>query len=207
MLPFFRLFGSVWGMNPMMRYINLFKIYPWFGLFKKSLFILSVVQHSTDISPLWILSVTKKYLMFICLVSFLIDDLPLFSRRIALLFSWYMILSLTPYPWYSLKKLFQRTDGISWSTPKNSYSVELLVLSFWFLDTEIGYPCPIVSPPPVSTLILGFTTFDPSMYHLSIPLLYELRIRDTYLVPLTYSNKCTIFVQSLWSGSLHLVVR
>ena len=38
----------------------------------------------------------KKYLMLIFLVCLLLDDLPIFSRIIALLLSWYMIFSVDP---------------------------------------------------------------------------------------------------------------
>ena len=105
----------------------------------------------------------KKYLMSICLVCFLIDDLPLFSRRIELLLSWYIIFSVTPQPWYSKHFLVHITDGISWSAPIFFNSVELLVLSFCLIDNNIGNPCPIVSRPPVCPLILGCTKCDPSM--------------------------------------------
>ena len=38
----------------------------------------------------------KKYLMFMCLVWLLLDDLSNFSRRIGLLLPWYMIFSVIP---------------------------------------------------------------------------------------------------------------
>ena len=163
LLPCFPLFGSIWGMTPMMSSLNLLKIDPWFGLVKESPVVSSVGHHSTEISPLWILSVTKIYLMFICLVRLLLNDLTIFSRRIALFLSWYMMFSVTPQPWYYKKFLVQRTDDISWSTPKISHSVELLVLSFCLLNTDIGNPRPIVSPHPVCPLILGCTACEPSI--------------------------------------------
>ena len=60
LLPFFLLFGYVWGMTPIMRSINILKIDSLFDLVKKSPIILSLGHHYTEISPLWILSVTKN---------------------------------------------------------------------------------------------------------------------------------------------------
>ena len=96
LLSCFPLFGSFGGMTPMMRSINLLKIDTWFGLVNKYPVISYVGHHFTSISPLWILSVTKTYLMFICLVHFLLDDLPFLAIKIALSLSWYMIFSVTP---------------------------------------------------------------------------------------------------------------
>ena len=99
------------------------------------------------------------------------------------------------------------TYGINWSTPMVYYLVEILSLSFCLLDSDIGNPCPVVSPPPVQPLMLGFTSYDTSMYHLGITLFSELMIRFRYLVPLIYFKIFTIFNQSLWCGYPTLYVR
>ena len=84
-------------------------------------------HHSTEISPLWILSVTKIYLMFICLVRLLLNDLTIFSRRIALFLSWYMMFSVTPQPWYYKKFLVQ--EGPIVVTGKPFYFQHWVIIS------------------------------------------------------------------------------
>ena len=73
LLPCFKLFGSVWDVTPMLRYLNILILDPSLGLVKNSLVISYVGYHSTNKYSLWILSFTKQYLMFICLVRFLLD--------------------------------------------------------------------------------------------------------------------------------------
>ena len=62
LLPCFPLLGSIWGITTMMRSLNLLKVDPWFGLFRKPQEISPVGHHSTEILPLQILSVTKSIL-------------------------------------------------------------------------------------------------------------------------------------------------
>ena len=59
LLTCFPLLGSVRVITPMMRSLNIQKIDPWFGLVRKSPVISPVGHHSTDMSPLRILSVIK----------------------------------------------------------------------------------------------------------------------------------------------------
>jgi hypothetical protein len=87
------------------------------------------------------------------------------------------------------------TDVVS-STPTNSDSVELLVLSFCLVELEIGKPRPMVSPAPVWSHTLGLTANDPSTHHFEIPVPQALRISGNFPVPLKWCMRWT---------SLHLL--
>ena len=81
-------------------------------------------------------------------MRFMLDDLPFFYKNSALFVLVHDILS-NSIPLILLKILVQWTDCISWYNPIIYESVELLVFTFSLLDTMIGNPLPIVSPPPV----------------------------------------------------------
>ena len=81
-------------MTTIIRYLNILRIDPWSGLVNKYPVISTVGHHSTDIPPLWILLVTNKYLMLICLARLLIDELAIiFQNNSALIVLVYDILS------------------------------------------------------------------------------------------------------------------
>ena len=63
------------------------------------------------------------------------------------------------------------------STPTISYSVELLVFNFCFVEDEIGNPVPIDIPPPEFPLISRWTPYDTSTHHLNIPVPLALSVR------------------------------
>ena len=71
---------------------------PCSGFVKKSAIICFVGQYITVNSLSLILSVTKKYLILICLDPLPHDCMPLFSNRIALWLSWQTYTSSTAYP-------------------------------------------------------------------------------------------------------------
>ena len=71
----------------MMRFLNFLNKEPWVGFVMKSPVISAVGHHSTCNSFLLIRSVMKKYRMLMCLVRFVLEALPFFSKRIALLLS------------------------------------------------------------------------------------------------------------------------
>ena len=80
---------------PITRSRNLMNDLPCRGFVIKSAIMSPVLHHTGLTSPRSILSLTKKYRTSICLVRFELDNLPFFSNKIALLLSWYRMLSLT----------------------------------------------------------------------------------------------------------------
>mmetsp|Transcript_19868 Transcript_19868/g.22532 ORF Transcript_19868/g.22532 Transcript_19868/m.22532 type:complete len:102 (+) Transcript_19868:298-603(+) len=97
--------------QPMMTALNFRNSAPCKGLVKKSANISSVGQYSMDISPLSIRSLTKKYLMWICLELPVHDFLPFFSMRVALTLSWYPLTFGGGCPWASTKYRIQIGNG------------------------------------------------------------------------------------------------
>ena len=89
---------SEWGQNlmsytyflvritPMIRCLNFLNRFPWSALVIKSLIIQFLGHHSTVAFFLFILSVTKKNRIFVCLVIFLPEVLLLFSSSMSLWF-------------------------------------------------------------------------------------------------------------------------
>ena len=63
---------------------------------------------------------------WVCGWFLVLDDLPFFSRRMALLLSWKTIVSLTLYSWSVRKYLVQHIAGMQLTTATSSLSVELL---------------------------------------------------------------------------------
>jgi hypothetical protein len=115
--------------------------------------------------------------------------------------------SVIPYPWDCMKYRVQHTSGIQLSTPTSSYSVELLVLSFCFVEFTMGKPRPIDRPPPVCPCILGCVAKEPSIHHLMMLLPLALRVNGSCLVPLRYLIICVNFSQSSLSGFVTRIVR
>ena len=103
---------------------------PCMVLVKKSPIVSPVGHYWTDTWFSSIQSVTNKYHMFICLVPFSLEYLPLFSIRTALYLSWKIILSSTWMPSASRKFLDNSISYIWSSTPNSSEKVDLIVLSF-----------------------------------------------------------------------------
>ena len=116
-----------------------------------------------------------------CLVLLLLDFPPFLSSWIALVLSCsivtldpngfngeFMIIDLS----CDSKKYFAHmTNVIASSTPTSSASVELLVLIFWFVDTDNTLPCPNVRHAPVWLLQSGCTANDASMFQVRVQLL------------------------------------
>jgi hypothetical protein len=74
------------------------------------------------------------------------------------------------------------------STPTISVlSVELLVLSFCFVELTMGNPLPMDKPPspPVPPLMFACAANDATLHHFNMPLPLALRISGNILVPLT----------------------
>ena len=64
------------------------------------------------------------------------------------------------------------------STPTDSLSGKLFVFNFRFVDTAMGNPCPIVSPPTVCPPMFGCTANAASMYHIRTQSLSPLNIKE-----------------------------
>ena len=89
--------------------------------------------------------------------------------------------------------LVQRIDGMKSSTPTISDYVELLVFNFCLLEYEIGNPVPIESPSLECPLIFVCNPYDPSTYHINIPIPLALSVRGKSIVPLIYIIRCANF--------------
>ena len=145
--------------------------------------------------------------MFMYFLRLLLEAFLLFSKRIAFLLSWYTIFSKTSYPWASNHYLVHITAGIQSSTAKISVSVDIFVFRFCFVELAMVSTLIIDRPPPVRTLIFGWTVNDPSIHHFSMPLPLALSIICRFLVPLLYFIRWTNLSQLSLAGSFTLVVK
>ena len=93
------------------------------------------------------------------------------------------------------------------STPKISVSVELWVLSFYFMEVTTVNPLPMESPPTLCPLMLGWTANDSSIHHFRITVPPPPRMSGIFLVLLRHFIIWANFFQLLVSSSLTLVVR
>ena len=142
-----------------------------------------------------------------CIVRLLLEARPFISSSIALLLSWYKILSLTTNPWAFINKWAQSICGIKSSTTTISPYVELQVLSLCLVDLSKGNPLPMVIAPPVCPLISGCTANNASTYQLKTPVPSAPSINGRSLVLLSYSTIWRSLRQSSISGPLTLVVK
>ena len=142
-----------------------------------------------------------------CFVRLLLEAHPFVSNKIALLLSWYRMLSLTSNPCALIKRRAQSICGIRSSTATISLSVELRVLSLCFVDLSKGNPLPMVIAPPVCPLISGCTANDASTYQLRTPVLSPPSINGNSRVAQRYSITWRSLHQSSMLGPLTLVVR
>ena len=107
-----------------MRYLNLLKINLCFGLVKRSPFISSVGRHYTDISPFWILSVTKNiWCLYVWCVCCLITY-HFFQKNITLVVLVYDILS------NSIALIFKKNP-----VPEDRWHYLVNSNYFWFNET------------------------------------------------------------------------
>ena len=155
---------SAIGTYPITASRNSLNKLPCTALVKKSANINSVGQYDMFILPDSTLSFTKKYRMSMCLEFPVHEFLPFTSIFIALWLSWYRILFLKLYPWYSKKFVNQMWKGRYSLTPTSSASVELLAFIFCFDDFVCIKPCPSDMAPPVCPLMLGCTAYDASTH-------------------------------------------
>ena len=93
------------------------------------------------------------------------------------------------------------------STPTISVSVELQLLSFFLVESAMGKPRPIDSPPPKCPHMLGWTAKDASTHHFKMPLPLELRIRVKARVPVRYHINHTNLYQSSSPSSRILIAK
>jgi hypothetical protein len=106
-----------------------------------------------------------------------------------------------------MKYRVQQMAGMKGTAPTISVSVELRVLSFYFVELTIGNPHPRDSPTPKCPCMLGCTSNDASTHHFRMPLLLALKISGIIRVPLMYLLRWTNLVQSSLLGARTLVVR
>ena len=144
-------------------------------------------------SPHRILSVIKKYLMFICRVLLPLKPLPLFSSFIVLWLSWFIMLAFTTKPCASKKKIVHRIWGIRLSTATNLASVELLVFNFCFV-------------PPVWLKKSWWTPNAASTHQVIVELSSHLRVSTRSFVPRKYLITLFNFCKSYFSGPFTRVV-
>ena len=88
-----------------------------------------------------------------CLVLFELDARQFFSKRIALLLSWFRILLVTLTPWAIMNSLVHKIWAIISSTATNSPMVELWTFAFCLVNVATAHPVPIVKAPHVWPLI------------------------------------------------------
>ena len=100
----------------------------------KSATIFLVGHHSRATSFMLTRSVMKKLWILICLMCLPLDAFPFLYNSIELLLSCKIRFSTTPYPCSRRKFRVQIKIGIISSTPTNSLSVELFVLSFCLVE-------------------------------------------------------------------------
>lgn len=107
-------------------------------------------------------------LMFIWSVRLLPDPRPLFSRKFALLLSWYIIFSFTVMPCGLKKILVQRTCGIT-SFATIAASVELHGwFNFCLLELQYIAPCPRIIMPPIWLYMSLWYEIEASIHHLIV---------------------------------------
>ena len=108
-----------------------------------------IFQYSMVISLDLSLSVIYKYLISMYFLRLVHDAFPLVSMQIALMLSWYRMLSAMLISWAIANSLDHRIMGRGLATPTNSDSVELRVFSFYLVEIPTTVPCPRVMCAPV----------------------------------------------------------
>ena len=114
--------------------MNSLNTMPWIGLVNFSAHILSTGKCSISRSPCPALSMTKRYFLVICLVRLDLDNLPLFSKSMELLFSYISLLCVILYPCDSMKYPDYSIMDMPLSTPIISSSMELFPFIFFFME-------------------------------------------------------------------------
>ena len=97
-------------------------------------------------------------------------------------------------------------DGMKFSTPTISVSMEVFVFIFCFVGRTIGNPRPKDKPPPECPHILGWTANYASNHHFKIPLPLSLRVSEGLIVTMRCYIRCIHLAQSSSPGARTLVV-
>ena len=137
----------------------------------------------------------------------LMDVFPLFSNNIAILLSWYIILSAILYLCDSRKYFVHRICGMSSPAPTTLLSVELRVLIFFFFNMLMIEPWPI----DIVALVWTFTSLwavnDAPTHHLTTFIKSILNISFIWIFLSRYTSTWTSFPQQSSSGYFTLVAR
>lgn len=170
------------------------------GLVKTSAHMISVLGQYLrwTMPPVSDLSLTRKNLALICFVlGELETPRPFFSSESELILSWYTMFLSTLYPWASMKWCVHRILPSLSSTATSSVSVELLVLSFCFLDKLVIAPWPMVKSALVCRRQSLWAWWDLSRYHLRVDRESTARVSFKSFVPLRYFSTLFSFPSHL----------
>ena len=99
-----------------------------------------------------------------CLELTVHDLFPLFSICIVLWLYWNSMFCLILNPWDTTNRHIKMLYGRYFFTPTTSYSVELFIFKFSFMDLQCMSPKPNDMQPPVWLLLSGCTPYATS-YH------------------------------------------
>ena len=142
-----------------------------------------------------------------CLVLLDLDIFPFDSSRMALLLSWYMMLSVMSYPYAYMKCLVYCTCGIASCVPISSASVELFTFILCFQENLVTAPPPMLIIYPVLPLQSSCISEDASTYHLIMNNSSAVKVSFRLIVSLRYLRTRLSLNQSSSSSFLTLVVR
>ena len=159
-------------------------------------YILSAGKCYISRSPCAAMFVTKKYLVLMCLFRLELDNLPFFSKSMALLLSCISLLCAILYPCASMNYRVHSILAISFSTPISSHSVELFLVIFCFVEKMYTYPFPRDIMAPVCPRKSSCTAYEASTNHFTNYMSPTLNVSFIYLVTLRYFNTIFSFPQS-----------
>ena len=179
--------------------LNFWKAYPCNGLVKRLANILPVRKYLTFRYPIYIISLIRNYLMYVCFVWLPLDNLPIFSRSIALRLSWYMTKSSTLSPWASIKYFDHGNAEIILSSPICSNSVEILEFIFCLFYMLVTYIFPRNIVAPLWIQKYGCIAYDVSTHHFTMFILSNLIINGMWIIYQMYCSTCHNFCQSSMS--------
>ena len=139
-----------------------------------------------------------------CFVCLLNDNMPLFSKSIALLLSCNTVDGPRLYPCSDRKFWVQIICPSTSFIPISSDSVELHVLIFCFNNVLNVLPLPRVTVPLVCPRMFGWTAYNTSTHHLIVLNSSANNVSIRLIVPCIYLMSRTSFFQS---SSLDFVTR
>ena len=136
------------------------------------------------------------------------DNLPFFSKGMALLVFFIIVLCAILYPWWaSMKYLDHNILSVVLSTPISSPYVEIFPFIFCFVENMYtdNFIRDIMAP--VCPRQSSCTAYKVSTHHFTTDVSPTLKVSFSSLVPLRYFNTHFSFPQSSFSGLFTHVVR